>query len=385
MGMGYQGYVLFYQTGAASPTKPDDPLLILTTGASVNLVLEPIYSAAVLGHGWLNAATSSHYADNVIRYEGSIDYELQGSPDLWNFMANWMIYQRAHQKSADISPDGARVYHYWTDGVYDDTDTYLANQGLWNTSASFSTSEGSFVTVSAGAVGLDRTETDPDGGSDFDNFQYINQRTGVIASNCGSDGFGSSNPLNPGGANLDPIPYWKTNANILQLTEPDDYVPFESVGGNTTIIQDGLETVEWSADLTHNHIILYTANGSRNATALLQGPQDVTSSVTLYHPSGPFDPITGPDGTGTVDMPFANAETNIFRIEISNSLSSTGFVYIELPAIVIESDDFSIPGQDAITNRVYSLKGLGGRCTSSVMSVLPPLLMSDSDGGLSFM
>ena len=114
MGMGYQGFVKFFNSGPSS-----DPLLILTTGASVNLVLEPIYSAAVLGHGWLNAATSSHYADNVIRYEGSIDFELQGSPTLWDFMANWMIFQRAHQRSADISPDGTRVYNYHTSGAYD--------------------------------------------------------------------------------------------------------------------------------------------------------------------------------------------------------------------------------------------------------------------------
>jgi len=46
MGMGYQGFVKFYETGPSS-----DPIVLLTTGASVNLVLEPIYSTSVWGAG----------------------------------------------------------------------------------------------------------------------------------------------------------------------------------------------------------------------------------------------------------------------------------------------------------------------------------------------
>jgi len=71
MGMGYQGFAKFYNTGPAGT-----PIVILTTGASVNLVLEPIYSTSVWGAGWWNAASTAHYADNAIRYEGNIDFEL---------------------------------------------------------------------------------------------------------------------------------------------------------------------------------------------------------------------------------------------------------------------------------------------------------------------
>jgi hypothetical protein len=56
MGMGYQGFVKFYTQGPAAGTE----IVILTTGASVNLVLEPIYSTAVWGAGWYNAADTAH-------------------------------------------------------------------------------------------------------------------------------------------------------------------------------------------------------------------------------------------------------------------------------------------------------------------------------------
>ena len=159
MGMGYQGFVKFYDAGPATT-----PIVILTTGASVNLVLEPIYSTSVWGAGWWNAATTAHYADNAIRYEGNVDFELQGGDTIWDLLEDWLIGSRAYPKSIDISPDGARVYEYHTTGAYG------ANydlQGAWNTSAGFSTSEGSFVTVSAGVIALDRAQQDPAGGTDF--------------------------------------------------------------------------------------------------------------------------------------------------------------------------------------------------------------------------
>ena len=339
MGMGYQGFVQAYKTGPST-----DPLLLLATGASVNLVLEPIYSTAVLGHGWYNAASASHYADNAIRYEGNIDFELQGSADGWNFMRDWLIENRAYPKSFRISPDGAKIYDYLTTGAYG---SVYDNNGMFATSASFSASEGSFVNVSVGAVALTRVE------SDSANPSYISQRLGVIAGTAST--FATSNPLNPNGDNVDPIPYWKTNAQLLTVVGDTTYTPF--AGG--TAVQAGIETVEWSLDLTSNNVILYTANGTNEATAVLMGPADVTGSTTLYHPDGLIDPV----GAGLV------AQTTAFRVDI------TGAGTIEAPAVVVEGDDYSIQGADAVTNRTYSIKGLGGKIAGS--AVLPPLMMSE--------
>jgi len=358
----YQGFAKFYSSGPAT-----GPVVALATGASVNLVLEPIYSSSVWGAGWYNAAMSAHYADAAIRFEGNVDIELQmGSGGaLWDFIANWVVSERAYPRSLDISPDGARVYQYRTTGAYGAN--YDLN-GAYNTSCSLSTSEGSFVTASLGVVALNRSEADPAGGSSFSSYSYINQKTGVIAGDCSV--LSVTNPLNPSGHNVDPIPFWRTNAQLLRGTYS---APFS--GGS--LPQTGTETVEWSIDISQNQVILYTCSGSRLPRALLQGPMDVTGSVVLYHPYGVFDPILGPSLSGTLTTPYLYAENTWFRITIATGASNPD-VYIEVPAVVVESDDYSITGQDAVTNRTFSIKGLGGRCYST--TTLPPCIFSDSTG-----
>lgn len=358
MGMGYQGFAKFYETG------PDTtPLLVLCTGASVNLVLEPIYSSAVWGAGWYNASTT-HYADAAIRFEGNIDFELQGGKAIWNFMRNWIIEQRAYSRSLDISPDGSRVYQYHntTNATYD-------LNGAWNTSASFNTSEGSFVMVSAGVVALDRNEYDADGtGNAFSDYTYILQRGGVVGTDCAN--LASLYPLNPGGGNINPIPFWKTNAALCRGSYAD--------GATTPLCDTGLETVEWSIDVSQNNIVLYTCNGTRLPSAMLQGPMDVTGSVVLYNTKGVFDPILGPNGTGggySTTRPFLYAENTWLTIAITGVGASNA--YIQVPAVVVESDDYSIAGMDAVTNRTFSIKGLGGRCSSGTPALLlPPCYVS---------
>jgi len=329
-------------------------------------VLEPIYSNTVWGAGWYNAAQQAHYADNAIRFEGSIDFELQGGDDVWDLMGDWLINQRAYPRSVDISPDGARVYEYHTSSTYN---TNYDLFGMWNTNATISTNEGSFVTVSAGAIALERDEVDPAGGTSFSDYSYILQKTGVVTGDCTI--FANTNPLNPGGANVDPIPYWRTNANLYRDTYTTVF------NKNATLPQAGLETVEWSVDLTQNHVVLYTCNGSRLPTALLQGPIGASGNVVLYNENGVFDPIFGPAQTGSLTDPYMVAENTWFLVEIARP-SPASSIYIEMPAPVIESDDYGIPGQGDVTNRSFSLQGLGGRCNGSF--TMPPLIMSGSDG-----
>ena len=95
----------------------------------------------------------------------------------------------------------------------------------------------------------------------------------------------------------------------------------------------------------------------------------------LYNEDGVFDPILGPTHTGTLTSPYLYAENTWFRVTITHQ---TGSVYIEVPAAVVESDDYSIAGQDAVTNRTFGIKGLGGRCSGT--TTLPPCIISDSAG-----
>lgn len=336
MGMGYQGYVKFDPLGSK--------YVILTTGASVNLVLEPIYSSSVWGAGWYNAAETAHYADNAIRYEGNIDFELQ--TNVWDLMEEWIVSKRAYSKSVEISPDGSRKHSYIASGSYDLT-------GMWNTSANFSTSQDSFVTVSAGGVALSRSE------AATSTPKYIDQKKGEIVS-VPAD-FNATNPLNPSAANVNPIPYWKTQAKLLKSgADP----------------QSNLETVEWSVDVTQNHVVLYTANGNRLPTALLQGPMSATGNVTLYHEEGVFDPILGPAFTSSLTNPYMVANDTSFEARIQISPSVT--IKLILPAVVVESDDYSITSAGDITNRSFTLKGLGGKEIASF--IRPPFMMTDVAG-----
>ena len=365
----YQGFVKFYASGPANT-----PVILLATGASVNLVLEPIYSSSVWGAGWYNAGVA-HYADAAIRYEGTVDFEVQGNDNVWDFLEKWISNERAYSRSLDISPDGARVYQYRTTGAYG---ANYGTDGAWNTSASFSTSEGSFVTCSAGVVAFVRSEVDPAGGLNYSNYSYIKQKQGVIASSCAL--LATTNPLNPATVppntdNVNPIPFWKTNAVLCR-----DIAGYSGPFDNTKSADStgALETVEWSIDVSQNNVILYTCNGQRLPTAFLQGPQDATASVILYSPNGVFDPILGPSGTGTLTTPYMYAQISWFVVEISKDAAGTQYLYLELPAVVVESDDYSIPGPDAVVNRTFSLKGLAGRCNSDI--TMPPFIMSTSGG-----
>ena len=366
MGMGYQGFAKFYSSGPST-----GPMVVLATGASVNLVLEPIYSTAVWGAGWYNAAEAAHYADNALRYEGNIDVELQmgAAGGFWDFMSKFIVASRAYPRSLEISPDGSHVYSYLTTGAYNaNYDTH----GAWCKSANFSTSEASFVTCSLGVVAIFRTETDPAGGQNYSSYSYIQQAKGVIASDCTV--LSVTNPLNPAGGNVDPIPFWKTNAQINVGTYDGEF-------GTASLPQVGLETVEWSVDVTNNEKILYTCSGSRLPRAVLMGPMAVSGNVTLYNPQGVFDPITGPAGTGTITSPYAYAQNTWFQVAITKP--GGGVVYIEMPACVIEGDEYSITGMDNITNRAFTLKGMGGRCsTVTPTTVLPPCIISSYAGAL---
>jgi hypothetical protein len=187
------------------------------------------------------------------------------------------------------------------------------------------------------------------------------------------DKFGLSNPnnpLNPGGRNVDPIPYWRTEA-FLKLYDGSVWnrCAIGPVGN-----QIDTETIEWSIDLANNTLILYTARGVRAASAVLQGAIDATGSVTLYNPYGVFDPIYGAPGlnsNGTAwvagnPTPFSLSAPCFFAAVTEFVINITGAnVAIVVPAVVLETDDYSIKGQNEVTSRTFNIKGLGGRFWNS--------------------
>ena len=412
MGMGYQGYAKFYTDKFGGNDANDKKaVVVLTTGASVNLVLEPIYSSGVWGAGWYNAADAAHYADNAIRYEGNIETELQvgNLGAYWNLIQDFAIAHRAYPKSLEISPDGSRVYKYLIKAFSNDSsssqlevndpqtyerDAENYTHGAYCSSINFQTSAGSVVTSSVGIVAIYRTEEDPAGGRDFEDYSYIKQARGVVAGNVAE--IEALAPLNPDATNVNPIPYWKTNARLF-CTRPQHFGGEEIQKGPQNLQelfnmptadhpegvsvgfmpQNGVETVEWNVDVSNNQQILYTCSGTRLPRAVLMGPMSVSGAVTLYHTDGVFDPVVGPFGDYKVDDSFMTAQHTWFNAQIT--ADNNRIVNICVPAAVIESDDYSIQSADSVTNRSFNIKGLGGRCVDSAelgQFALPPCIMS---------
>lgn len=404
MGMGYQGYAKFYvDEHGGNVSGEEKSVVVLTTGASVNLVLEPIYSTGVWGAGWYNAAESAHYADNAIRYEGNIDTELQVGTlgKYWNLIQDFAIAHRAYPKSLEISPDGAHVYKYLIKAKDDDNNNVTINSpesfkrdsenythGAYCSSINFSTSAGNVVTSSVGIVAIYRDESDPAGGLNYPEYSYINQIRGVVGSDTTL--VKEMSPLNPGATNVNPIPYWRTNAKLFCSRDkgkaeegPTSIAELFNIGkaSDSYMPQDDVETVEWNIDVSNNQQILYTCCGTRMPRAVLMGPMSVTGAVTLFSDQGVYDPVLGPDPANhphDVKNQYMAAENTWFNVAIE--ADNGRYVYIAVPAVVVESDDYSIQSADSVTNRAFNIKGLGGRCingdTYLGSFVLPPCVMS---------
>lgn len=355
MGMGYAGYCILSDGSGKS-------VILLCTGSGVNLVLEPISSTAVWGAGWYNAGRPTHYADSAIRYEGNIDIELQGIADLWTMLREWAVEKRAYPKSIEMSPDGARIFYYTATG----TDIY-DRFGAFCRSLNFATSEGSFVTSSIDMLSIYRTEQSA---TPFSGGSYIDNKYGVIGHAYGT--FKETEPLNCDGYNASPIPFWQTVASIQRLN-----------GGSWGSVQTGIETVDWSIDIANNTIALFTMDGERLPSAVLQGPMDVTGNVTLYDEDGVIDPVTG-DGSGTITSPYLYACNTRFVVWMG--LGNGSYFTIFLPAVFVNSDDYSIPGQDSIVNRTWGLTAMGGHdytwsdgAASNSTYVQPPVVFDTVD------
>jgi hypothetical protein len=382
MAMGYQGLAQIGSQSLPSAGIDGGYINLLITGCAINMALDPIYSAAVWGAGWFNGAATANYADNVVRFEGGMDFELQASKNVWNLVRDWAIESRAYSRAARITPDGSWIYNYTASGSADpaqnptDPGTYTnaatIRRGLWSRGLTLNTSEGAFVTAAMDCLALERDVYGPGDPRAFSGIIVDPALTTITDPGAVSyiqDKFGLSNPnnpLNPGGLSYDPIPYWRTEAYIKLYNG----ATWSRVAIGPAGHQIDTETVEWSVDLANNTFLLFTCRGVRGASAVLQGAIDCTGSVTLYNPYGVFDPVFGAPGVtsnGTTWTPgggspfslnspcfYAAVTELVVRIAGAN-------VAIVVPAVVLEADDYGVRAQGDVTNRVFTIKGLGGR------------------------
>ena len=215
-----------------------------------------------------------------------------------SFLTGWTTTNRANPQTIIVSPDGSVVYTF----------TAGALSGVWNSSANFSTSEGSMITCSCGVMGLGRTE---------------GAGTGYIGN---SSGLG----LYP---DYHPYPYWKSTATIT------------SNGGQVGGV--GAVAVDWSIDVNNNPVVVYGCTGVMGPIAVLMGEIDATANVVLFNVSG----VSGIPSGATA------ANTSV-------SIAFDGHT-LSLPAAVFESDGNDMSGADSVISRSFGFKGLSSKTGGS--------------------
>ena len=129
-------------TTAGTLADADTP--ILSTGGSVSVNHEPIFSTGVWGAGWYNAAENVAYSMNSMRIEGDVSYELVAG-NVFNSLLSFGFTNRAALGGTTIKvlPQGTNGYTgaAWCSGV-----SFDGSQGA-NVTGSFNYASGNMETI----------------------------------------------------------------------------------------------------------------------------------------------------------------------------------------------------------------------------------------------
>jgi len=302
MAIGYLGYAKLAN------------VFLLCSSTGLNRVVNPLMSSAVWGAGWYNAAQTTNYADSQMSFEGGINFEIQGTPSVWNLVRDWLIEQRAYSKSCVISPNGMVVYDYTTSGGD-------IRSGVWCKSTSFSIDSSSLITCATTGVALKRNETVTGAG------YAANKRT-----NVGSP----TNPLNPSPRNLNPIPGWNAQASVVWPNAP----AFWSAGST-----QGMVLMKANINVNNNTQIIRGCTGDLAPVAVIQGVIQADGSMDLWRDGGIPDPYGTPG--------------NFTATAASVDFVLGGTLQMHLPHLLLTSDTFDVQGQNNPTMRSFGIAGLG--------------------------
>ena len=190
MAMGYEGLALLNVNGTED--------MALCTGASVPKSRVRLDSSAAYG-GQIKTpvpeiAIGTPHTHDWTAYDGSMDVEL--TKDFYDNQLKPWIFDRQKAAIVTIQSRSGNVQRF--------TKCY------WN-SISISASDGGAVTASIGFVAMQR-DTYTIGGD------YLGNKVGDEGF-CSLQSFGVPDPLNPGGSNNVPIPYWNTQVKINSVVE----------------------------------------------------------------------------------------------------------------------------------------------------------------------
>lgn len=304
MSLGYLGYL-----------KIEDKYL-LANSTGLNRQVNPLISQGVWGAGWYNAAMETSYADSQQSFEGAVQFELQGDPDLWTLVSDWLINERVYAKSIEISPNGIQRYKYTKE-------TNDCRSGVWMKSASFNIDSGSLITVNSNLMALKRAE-------EITGTTYKNLRVGPGR---------PTSPLNPAPHNRNPLPGWAAKAEIGWPGAPAFWSDTNCAG---LVMTTASVTVE------NNTQIIRGCTGDPNPVAVLQGAMQVSGSITLWR-DGPI-----PDPYGQPGTPFTASDAYL-----NISLGSVNPLGFEIAHLLLTSDAHDVQGQNTPSTRVFGFSGLG--------------------------
>jgi hypothetical protein len=311
-------------------------LLVNSTG--LNRQVNPLMSRAVWGAGWYNAAAVTNYADSQMHFEGPINFELQGVPLVWNLIRDWLIERRAFPQSARISPNGVMEYRY-------ETDVNDYRTGLWMSQATININNTALVTVSGTCIGLKRKEfvNGVENGPLVTNFYPMGVNPARAGSPAARDqGLRPVAPLNPAPRNLNPIPGWDCQAQVVWPAA----APFWADPGNV----DGMVLMQTDIRVNNNTQVIRGCTGDIAPVAVIQGTINAEGTMNLWRPAGISDPYRIPGNFSAVGA------SVIFRIGINGAVA---FATASLPHVLLTSDEYNIAGQNDPVSRNFGYAALG--------------------------
>ena len=287
-----------------------DGVAILATSGSIGVSHDPIFSSGVWGAGWYNAAEQVSYANNSLRIEGDIGFEL-ASGNIFSKIQAFAFTDRASTlgKNIKILPQGKAGY----DGP------------AWCSSCSFNASEGAIV---SGSMNYSSGKMDSDSWMTIDpnNPADPNRQTG---SQLGVGG-GTSAP-----GFKDVYPYWATVVKLGATPEGGVALP---------------DIIDWSANYSSSIEFITLCQGKTEdpieADYIMVGPMTSDGSFTMFTVANEISPTKF-------------HEQKACRIEMAPGSDLSSKNYIDFANIVYSSGNTSVQTGGGYIQSDISFTGLG--------------------------
>lgn len=299
-----------------------DGEVVLCTGGNINLTQDPIMGSGVWGAGYKNIAPIA-WAWNYLQLEGSINYELVASAELWSKLNNVAISNRANKDgySFTLFPDGKNGF----DGK------------AWVSSLSFDASEGSAVTGSLNFKG------DP------------SKSNAIKAGQDGDDsatGLGGSTVSKFAGPTI--VPYWRTSVSIGGSENKKDIISWN---------------VSYNSDLQFVKCCNMESESPLSADYIMCGEATADGSYTIFKIADDFKP-------GNYHAKKTNLTFKINMDSESNEGSGyTGAIYnnssnkqLKIPYALVNSGSTAMATGASYITSEFSFTGVGDG-TNAIVSM----------------